>query len=417
MISKDLNDLSEEDLNELCVSGREEDERIEFKQSFTGGTDLSSMTEPQRDRAIDSLAREVTAFLNGKGGDLIIGVKEDEGVAVKLAPIELAAEAAERLRRSLVSRIEPIPRAMRIRSIAASSSTCGEGYLVIRAESSIQAPHRVAKSKEFYIRRGTEAAPMTVTEIQDLSLNARMASDRVEEKLRRELTAVRKSNANNRMFHGGGFQFRVVYVPLQPTQIPLEGSTLHALTNVEPTFFNGEEAARNDVAFRDLGRNWRPVLRGKLVERFIEGATDSRAGYASKRIHSDGTIIFDWFVRYLPEGLNSVALHFEWYQGFLAEICHSLIALRASNPSLNPGVIGVAIRTELHTGNLPHLLMGSSMFQEQYAFPALERVHELPYFVIHENEHLSAFFTQAQEDLLALAGTSGEFASLVKPTR
>lgn len=417
MIRKDLDDLSEDDLKQLCVASRAEDERIEFKQSFTGGTDFCSMTDPQRDRAIDSLAREVTAFLNGKGGDLVIGVKENEGVAVELVPLQQVAEAAERLRRSLASRIEPAPRAMKIQSIAAGGSMDGDGYIVIRAESSIQAPHRVAKSKEFYIRSGTEAAPMNITEIQDLTLSVRTASDRINEKLQRELSTIRKSNANNRMFHGGGFQFRVVYTPLQSTQISLEGSTLAALTNVRPTFYSGQEATGNDVAFRSLGSNWRPVLRGKLIERLVEGAIDRPAGYASKRIHSDGTVVFDWFVRYVPEGLNSVALHFEWYQGFLAEICHSLTTLRAINPGLNPGVLGLTIRTELHTGNLPHLLVGSSsMFQEQYPFPALERVHDLPYFAIHENEHLGAFFAQAQEDLLAIAGTSGDLVSLA-PTQ
>ena len=114
--------------------------------------------------------------------------------------------------------------------------------------------------------------------------------------------------------------------------------------------------------------------------------------------------------------VNSVALRFEWYQGFLAEICHNLDAVRAINPSLTPGILGLAIRSERHSGNLPYLIWGASMFQEEYAFPELDRLHELPYFSIHENEDLNAFFTQAQEDLLAIAGTTREIASLRSPT-
>jgi hypothetical protein len=293
----------------------------------------------------------------------------------------------------------------------------GAGYIVIRSESSNQAPHRVAKSREFYIRRGAEASPMNIIEIQDLTLATKTSAARIQDRLRGELFSVSKMRANNRMFHGGGFQVRVVYAPLQQTQIPLEGSTLHALSSSEPTFYNGREKCRNDVAFRGLAVNWRPVLRGKLLEHWVESDSPNRAGYASKRIHLDGTIVFDWFIRYLPKGnLNSVALHFEWYQGLLAEICHNLDAVRASNPSLNPGILGLVIRSELHGGNLPFLIRGGSMFQEEYALPALERLHELPYFSIHEKEDLGAFFIQAQEDLLAIAGTTGEIASLVAPS-
>lgn len=253
---------------------------------------------------------------------------------------------------------------------------------------------------------------MNVIEIQDLTLATKTGAARIHDRLGGDLSSVQEMRANNRNFHGGGFQVRVVYAPLQSAQIPLEGSTLYALTNPEPTFYDGEKESRNDVAFRSLGINWRPVLRGKLVERWVEGDLKSRAGYASKRVHSDGTIVFDWFIRYLPEGLNSVAIYFEWYQGFLAEICHNLDAVRASNPGLSPGILGVAIRSELHSGNLPYLLLGSPMFEEQHAFPALERVHELPYFTVHEKEDLNAFFMQAQEDLLAIAGTSRIVASL-----
>ncbi|WP_338501560.1 ATP-binding protein [Sphingomonas kaistensis] len=415
MIRKDLDEITAEDLATLCTSSRAEDERIEFKESFTGGADLSAMSESQRDRALDNVAREITAFLNAGGGDLIIGIREHEGLAAELLPLPQAVDAAERLRRSLPSRIEPSPRALRIRSIAADDRGSVDGYIVARADSSLQAPHRVARSNEFYIRRGTETLPMSIAEVHDLTLSVRTAAERIDDKLKSELSSVREFRANNRIFQGGGFQFRVVYVPLQPTQISLEGKTLAALTNAQPVFYRNGTETRNDVAFRRLGSNWRPVLRGKLLEDWIEGATDQRAGYASKRVHTDGTVVFDWFVRYIPEGdLNSVALHIEWYQGFLAEICRNLLKLRSSQPNLNPGIVGVAMRNEPHSGNLPHLLVGSSMFQEQYALPRLERVHQLPNFMIVEDEQVLSFFTQAQEDLFAIAGTTGEIASLMQ---
>ena len=414
MIRKEFEAITEEDLRGLCETKRAEDERIEFKRAFKGGSNLSLMPDSQRDKAIAALAKEVVSFLNHTGGDLVVGIAEDdEGAADTLSPIEDAADAAERLRRSFQARVEPEPRAMRIRNFAATGSAEKAGYIVIRCEPSLQAPHRIVQSKEFYIRKGSEAAPMDISEVHELTLRTVAEASRTRDRLSEHLESVQRAIANNRHLTGPGFQARVVYAPLQPLQVSLEDQTLGAVRVAANAFFHQGRETSNDVAFRTLGANWRPVLRGKLIERWVAGGETERAGYASKRIQTDGTIIFDWFSRYIPEGLNAPGVHFEWFQGFLAEISHGLRNFEKVAQIDTNAVIGLIMRTEPLHGNLPHLLIGSGIFEsEKHPFPAVERVHKLPLFHVREQGDYNGFFQQAQKDLLHICGIDSDVATL-----
>jgi len=414
MISKELEEITEEDFQDLCGTKRAEDERIEFKQAFKGGSNLSSMSDTQRDKAIAALAKEAVAFLNHLGGDVIVGIAEDdEGAADTLSPIEEAADAAERLRRSLQARIEPQPRTLKIRNVAAANATEKAGYIVIRCEPSLQAPHRIVQSKEFYVRKGTEAVPMEINEVQDLTLRTVDQSRRIRERLNEHLACLHQATANNRQLTGPGFQARVVYAPLQPIQINLDDQILRSIRTATHTYYYESNQESNDIAFRNLGANWRPILRGKLVERWVAGGEKERAGYASKRIQSDGTVIFDWFIRYIPDDLNAPAVHFEWFQGFLSEISNGLRNFEQSAQIGTNAVIGLAMRTEPLHGNLPHLLTGrSACGSEGHPFPTLDRAYELPIFHIRSPEDYNEFFQQSQKDILHICGADLDVATL-----
>lgn len=411
MIRKELETITEADLQDLCDTKRTEGERIEFKREFKGGSKLASMPDSQRDKAIAALAKEVVAFLNHRGGDVVVGIAEDdEGAADELNPIEDAADTAERLRRSLHDRIEPQPRAMRIRNVAATEKA---GYIVIRCEPSLQAPHRIVQSKEFYIRKGTEAAPMGITEVHDLTLRTVGDAKRIRTRLSKDLESVNRAIANNHHLKGPGFQARLVYTPLQQMQVSLDDQTLGAVRVAANTFYDQGSEISNDVAFRNLGANWRPVLRGKLVERWMAGGETENASYASKRVQSDGTIIFDWFSRYFPEGLNAPGVHFEWFQGFLSEFTHGLLNFEKAAQIDANAVIGFAMRTEPLLGNSLHLLTGRSSFSsQQHPFPTLEQIYELPLFHVREQEDYEDFFQQTQKDLLHICGIDFDVATL-----
>jgi hypothetical protein len=83
------------DFDPASLLGKREDERLEFK-------DAEVLRRPAR------VAREVVGFLNGKGGDLWIGVQEDgEGRAVTTVPIADVERARIALRDHLIEAIEP----------------------------------------------------------------------------------------------------------------------------------------------------------------------------------------------------------------------------------------------------------------------------------------------------------------------
>lgn len=76
--------------------GEREDERREFKSA-------RALARPE------SIAREVVAMLNAGGGEVWVGLRDEDGVAVELEPIDDAEPARRRLHDSLIDTIDPSP--------------------------------------------------------------------------------------------------------------------------------------------------------------------------------------------------------------------------------------------------------------------------------------------------------------------
>jgi hypothetical protein len=106
---------------------------------------------------------------------------------------------------------------------------------------------------------------MEITEVHALTLRTVGEAKRIRARLSEDLESVHRAIANNRHLTGPGFQARVVYSPLQTMQVCLDDQTLRAVRVAANTFCVQARETSNDVAFRNLGSNWRPVLRGKLV--------------------------------------------------------------------------------------------------------------------------------------------------------
>ena len=154
MIPKPLNEIEWSDLETLRDSGREEDDMLEFKQAFsveengieTLHTDYTALNKNQRKKANASIAKHVISFLNGRGGDLILGIQEvsNENPVIKgITPLQNVIESSDRLGRAMAEIIEPHQTALSIRPVL-SPVNDGSGILVLRASSSLRAPHRSA---------------------------------------------------------------------------------------------------------------------------------------------------------------------------------------------------------------------------------------------------------------------------------
>ncbi|VWC00975.1 hypothetical protein BLA6860_04831 [Burkholderia lata] len=163
----DLRDVTFADLQVLKDSQVPESHTLDFKRDFP----------TERDARV-SLAADVVAFANTRGGDLILGADEEGGVISRFVPIELTdVDAALRsLQSTLTDLIEPKIPGVHLEAVEIPDG----GYIVIvRTPPSFQAPHRVRKSGAFYTRTSTGIDPMDIATLRSAFLRSETAVEKI----------------------------------------------------------------------------------------------------------------------------------------------------------------------------------------------------------------------------------------------
>jgi hypothetical protein len=152
VIFKSIGDVELEDLLGLPDSGVRENPELEFK---------SKVERPE------ALCKEVCAFANTFGGDLLIGVDDEGGEAASVPgeePGELNLEQFDLKRRQQIrSGIEPpVAFDLRVHELR-------NGRLVthVKVDQSFQGPHRLTANMNFYERNGTESIPMQIDSLRN----------------------------------------------------------------------------------------------------------------------------------------------------------------------------------------------------------------------------------------------------------
>lgn len=166
---RDFEEIDESDIAQLIDAGASEGVRLDFKQ------------QPYGDREADrkEFLKDVSAFANTAGGDLIIGLEEQDLVATAVLPIsaEDAAKEAERLENLARDGLEPRIQ-MRIRAVPVAN-----GYVIVcRVAPSWYPPHRVKAyhSNRIYVRGSTGAVEASMDELRRLFLTPVNAREKVE---------------------------------------------------------------------------------------------------------------------------------------------------------------------------------------------------------------------------------------------
>jgi len=157
MIEKNIDQITEEDLQALIDNAVSERKTIEYKRSLS----ISSDSERKEFLA------DVSSFSNASGGDLIYGITESGGRPKKLEGLTLANVDLEisRLESILRDGIEPRILSVIIKPVRLSNSKTA---LMIRVPKSWISPHRVSFKghDRFYSRNSNGKYPLDVTELR-----------------------------------------------------------------------------------------------------------------------------------------------------------------------------------------------------------------------------------------------------------
>jgi hypothetical protein len=151
--------------------GISEDETLDFKRDSYG----------TNDRAKQELCKDVSAMANTRGGDIVLGVAEQDNVATEVAGLEVnIADEIQRLKNIVMMAVEP-----RIGGIEFQPVVLGLGRqaLIIRVPSSLDTPHRVTHSgiNRFCVRHGGDTYDASLGELRQMFERSSNEFDRAEE--------------------------------------------------------------------------------------------------------------------------------------------------------------------------------------------------------------------------------------------
>lgn len=132
------------------------------------------------------IAREVVAFLNAEGGDILVGIREQDGVATMLESIPNAAAVVGNLRNHLVDTIEPSPLDNEVEIHQIPRGDLG-AIIHVQVHEGSRRPYALLKDRgrQFHIRVADRIREMTRQEIAEAFGRTPSLGDRVAEAMKR----------------------------------------------------------------------------------------------------------------------------------------------------------------------------------------------------------------------------------------
>lgn len=159
MISKKIEEISLDDIKLLIDNSICESKTLEYKRELTIGSDNDKK----------EFLADISSFANSIGGDIIIGLEEDEKEKVPTNICGISYQNEDSLIRQVESlirdSIQPIILNIQFRLLQLENS---KGILIIRIPQSLISPHRVEykNSGKFYNRNNKGKYPMDVNELR-----------------------------------------------------------------------------------------------------------------------------------------------------------------------------------------------------------------------------------------------------------
>lgn len=163
-IDKDIKNITKEDLENLVRNHKQEDSFLDFKRDLYGKTDTDKK----------ELLKDVSAFANGSGGEIIIGIEEDNYSQAKtlcgFTTTNISVEK-NRIEQIIMNGLEPKLDTFKVRYIYIGNH---KFVMIIRIEHSPLFPHMVSfqRFNKFYIRKSDKNLLLDVYELRNLFLKS-----------------------------------------------------------------------------------------------------------------------------------------------------------------------------------------------------------------------------------------------------
>ena len=171
MLPDQLDSIDESHLNALVTDGVRESRSLEFKAELLLATDSNKK----------EFLADVSALANGGGGDLVLGIEDDNGAASAVSGLDSFDPDKDTLRIESVVRDGIAPRivGLRVRRVALTS---GRPVVIIRVPNSLNRPHMVVFKQwsRFYSRNSAGKYQLDVDELR----SAFVASENITERVR-----------------------------------------------------------------------------------------------------------------------------------------------------------------------------------------------------------------------------------------
>ncbi len=294
VLSKPADQIDAADIQELIDSQVPEGDQIEFKEALStkhGSPDRWETSAGKiGDRARNEILEEAVAFANAYGGALVLGIAESKtkpAVADRKTPVPRCIDLAERLKLVFRDSVDPQIPSLEILAVPIDGD---RGFVIIRVGKSRMAPHRVEPTGRCTVRRSDRCEPMSMREIQDLTLNTRRAMDALEHRLSQ------RSKGYLREFGrlstpDEAFGVRATVLPVG-NEIMFE--RVFGISDLYRPPFQISWLNNTSTIAGKHPSSWRPILRGArsdsgLHEEWTVQAEDwSR--YYYEEVHSDGLV-------------------------------------------------------------------------------------------------------------------------------
>ena len=221
MIPRPIKDIDQDTLQSLIDDAVPEGKTIDYKVDFPGKAESSRVP----------LLASVASFANTAGGDLLLGVEEEEGLPVGLPGIEIEDLDTEilSLEHMLLNGLVPRLPAIEIHPVETGKRRY---VLVIRVSQSWIAPHRVTRNSKFYGRNSRGRHELDVGELRMAFTMSEGIADRIREfrierigRIQSERTPVPLESGGRMVLHV--FPRTAFSVPTAIDMATLEVSTHH----------------------------------------------------------------------------------------------------------------------------------------------------------------------------------------------